>query len=64
LNDWKGSGRAIVLTVLMERFDAAFTVDSVVTCCCGDFPFKAIFYPEHLNEIAIEPAQQVRQVLF
>ncbi len=41
----------------MESFDVAFTVDSVVANRCGDFLFKIIFYPEYLNEIAVELAQ-------
>jgi hypothetical protein len=42
---------------MMDSFDAAFTVDSVVACRCCDFSFKAIFYPQYLNEIAVELAQ-------
>jgi hypothetical protein len=33
----------------MKGFDATSTVDSVVACDCGDFPFQTIFYPEYLN---------------
>jgi hypothetical protein len=48
---------------MMDSFDAAFTVDSVVACRCCDFSFKAIFYPQYLNEIAVELAQCLRKVL-
>jgi hypothetical protein len=47
----------MILPALTETFDASFTVNSVVACDCGDFPFKAIFCPEYLNEIAVELAQ-------
>lgn len=47
----------------MEGFDATSTVDSVVVCDCGDFPFQTIFYPEYLNEIAVELAQRLSKVL-
>ena len=48
----------------MEGFDAAFTMDSVVARRGGKFPIKAIFYPEYLNKVAVELAQQLRQVVF
>jgi hypothetical protein len=47
----------------MKGFDATSTVDSVVACDCGDFPFQTIFYPEYLNEIAVELAQRLSKVL-
>jgi len=44
----------------MDTSNAAFTVDSVVTCDCGDFPSQTIFNLDNLNEITVELAQRLR----
>jgi hypothetical protein len=53
----------MILPAPTETFDVSFTVNSVVACDCGEFPSKIIFWPQHLNEIAVELAQRLRQVL-
>lgn len=40
----------------MESFHAVLAVDSVVARRCGDFPFKAVSYPQDLNQVAVELA--------
>ena len=46
---------------LIKSFDA--TLNSVVACYGGDFSFKGISYLVYLNEIAVELAECLGQVL-
>ena len=48
---------------LIKSFHAPFTVNSVVTCDGGDFSFNGISYLAYLNEIAVELAECLGQVL-